>query len=265
MFCERRTLANGDRYEFERLVSNMKVVQYSPGAAPQVFTPRKAKYTIGTSRYEMNWGIELMKVINRQFQVSDFARMAADAMSRFMQELVFGAINVANAANVVDLKGRAVRSTVAGGAITKTALDAAIRRMYSGGLSGLTIAGTRWALDPIFEFVGGLSENLKDELANRGVIGNYRGARIVEITDDHQLYSNTFAQIPGAGGTTVGLDQLVFITSSQPGAVLLERDLSQLDFEELDVVSAQWRQRAVMDLGVFVHTPANQHVIQINA
>src|SRR5262245_31154912 len=57
IFTERRDGSLGDTYEFEKLIPTGRVVEYSPQSLPQIFTPRKAKYTISTSSYELAFGI----------------------------------------------------------------------------------------------------------------------------------------------------------------------------------------------------------------
>ena len=49
IFTERREGELGNTYEFEKLINTFRVVKYAPGSDPQIFTPRKSKYTITTA------------------------------------------------------------------------------------------------------------------------------------------------------------------------------------------------------------------------
>lgn len=257
IFTTRKDAKLGDKHEFTKLVNTLRVVEYSPQSLPQSFTPRKGVWTIKSASYELAFGIPMHKVMTGQHTIGEFASMAAEALTRHYVALTLTAIDTACATGVNDLKGRAVR-TIAGGAdVTKTELDAALRRM-SAFNSGITIFGSRWALQPIYDFVGAISESLKDELAARGVIGQYKGAKLVEIQDDYNEFYASWSKVNGRD-----LDKLIFIASGEPGAILLERDMSGLNYEVLDPRSGQWQSGIRFDHGILVHTPSRYHVIQL--
>jgi hypothetical protein len=259
IFTTRMSGTSGDTYEFESLVNTLRVVEYSPASSPQIFTPRKTKYPIKTGQFELAYGIDLQKVMNRQMSIGDFANMAAEAIARHYQNFVLTAINVGCASGVTDARGRAVRTAAAGATVTKAELDAAIRRITSVNGSGVTIFGARFALDPIFDYASAASGDLvKDELNARGVVGTYRGARLVELGDDFNEFYQAWGNASG-----IDLEKLLFITSGTPGAILLEKDLSALSWEELDPRLAMWSSGVRMDMGVLVHNPAAYHVIQL--
>lgn len=257
IFTERRTGELGQTYEFEQLLNGFRVVQYAPMSHPQIFTPTKAKWTLLTKMYEQAFGIELIKVMNGQHKISDFVSMAAASLTRHYVNLTGVAINKACAAGVNDVAGRPLRTTVSGADVTKTALDNALRRMGTYN-SGVTIYGSRWALDPIFDLTAGASEGLAEELMRRGVIGFYRGAKLVSVQDDYNTYKGEFTSIDG-----IELDNLIFIASGQPGAILMERDLSPLNWEELKPEIAYFRTGVRMDHGITVHAPWRYHVIEL--
>jgi hypothetical protein len=256
IFTERRSGVYGDRYEFEELVNTLRVVEYAPNSLPQVFTPRKGVYTIKTAMYELAYGIELPKILSGQHSIGNFAQMAAEAQVRFMSNFTLTAIDKACAVGTTDLKGRALRTAAAGSDVQKTEIDAALRRMNAFN-SGVTIFGSRYALDAIYNH-GATSDNLKDELNARGVIGRYRGARLVEMVDDHNMWTNNFAKVNG-----VDVDKLIFLASGTPGAILLDKDVSQLDWEELDQRKALWTSGVRMDMGLLVTRPWRYHVVQL--
>jgi hypothetical protein len=256
-FLERRTGTHGDTYEFEQLVNTLRVVEYSPKSDPQIFTPRKGKWTISTSMFEMAYGIDLFKVLRRQHTIGEFVSMAGEAWSRFYATLAMKTVDTACASGVTDLKGRAVRTAAAGANVAKAEIDAALRRMYAGNGSGLTIFGSRYALDPIFD-MGATTEQLKNDLNARGQIGTYRGAKLVEIKDDFNQFSAQFTKVNG-----LDMEKLIFIGSGTPGAILLQKDMTQFDWETLDVKAGLWATGQRADVGTLCHTPSRYHVIQL--
>lgn len=257
MFMERRTGTHGDTYEFEQLINTLRVVEYSPKSDPQIFTPRKGKWTISTSMFELAYGIDLFKVLRRQHTVGEFVGFAAQAWKRFYAELAMKSIDTACATGVKDLKGRNVRTAAAGTDVAKGEVDAALRRMYAGNGGGLTIFGSRYALDPIFD-MGAVTEQSKNELNARGQIGTYRGAKLVEITDDHNPFYASFTKVNG-----IDLEKLLFIGSGTPGAILLEKDMSPFSWEILDPRAGLWSTGQRADVGTLVHTPSRYHVIEL--
>lgn len=257
IFTERRSGNLGDTYEFQKFINTLRVVEYSPNSDPGVFTPRKAKWTISTNSFEHAWGIDLIKVMTGQHTIGEYGQMAGEALTRHYVDLTLTAINVACATGVNDLKGRPVRTAAAGADVQKTEIDAALRRMVAFN-SGVTIFGTRYALDPIYSFIGALSINLADELNARGVINSYRGANIVELVDDLNIFYHSFTTVSG-----VDLDKLIFIASAIPGAILMERDLSALNWQTIDVQKGTWATGVRFDHGILVHTPWRYHVIQL--
>jgi len=257
IFTERREGRLGDTYEFEQLINTLRVVEYSPQSDPQVFTPRKGLHTIKTSSFELAYGIPLQKVLVGQHTIGEFVGMAAEALTRHYADLTLTAIDKACAVGSTDIKGRPLRTMAAGTDVSKAEIDAALRRMHAYN-SGVTIFGSRYALDAIYTHGASQTEALANELNARGVIGSYRGARMVEMVDDHNLFYQSFSKVNG-----VDLEKLLFVAAGTPGAILLEKDLSALDWEEMNSRTAQWRQGVRFESGILVHSPHRYHVIQL--
>jgi hypothetical protein len=258
IFTERRDARLGDKVEFEKLLNTLRVVRYAPMSHPQVFTPRKEKYTITTAMQELAFGLPLQKILLRQHSVGEYVQMAAEAVTRHYVELVLTAVDTAADATAVDPKGRDIRTAAAGADVTQDELDAAIRQMVAVN-SGVTIFGSRYALQPIMELAGDNgSDAMKDEFQRRGVMGFYRGARLVVLNDDYNEYYGSWTKINGQD-----IEKLIFLAAAQPGATLLERDISALNWEELDVKKSQFSTGIRMDHGIFVHTPWRYHVIDL--
>lgn len=253
IFCDRRSARLGDKVEFTRKHNTLRVVKYAPGGQPMVFTPVKSKYTVSTSMFELPWGIELFKILTRQFTVADLTQMAGQAMIRHNLEIVLTAIQAA-CNGATDQHGRALYTTAGGSDVAENELKAALRRMGP----GVTIFGSRYALDPIFTFTGAQSPNLADELNQRGLVGLYRGAKLVALEDDYNEYAAAFTSIGG-----VALEKLIFIASPEKGAVKIERDLAPLNWQKLDEEKAIVRSSERLDHGIFVDKPWRYHVITL--
>lgn len=257
IFTERRDARLGDTIEFEELVNTLRVVKFAPNSHPLVFTPRKAKYSVTTAGYELAFGIPLIKVMTRQHSIGEYTSMASEALTRHYVNLTLSAIHTACMSNT-DLRGRPLSSNVGAPDVTKEELDAALRRMgqYN---TGTTIFASRWALDPIFDIGAAQAESISEELQRRGVIGYYRGARLVAIQDDYNDYYGEFTHING-----VDLDKLIFIAGDNRGALLYERDLSALNWESVSQEKGQFRTGVRFDHGILVHRPWRYHVLELS-
>ena len=259
IFTERRDARLGDTLEFEQLINTLRVVSYSPQSHPLTFTPRKAKYTITTAKYELAYGIPLEKIMTRQHKLGEFVSMAGEAITRHYVDLSLTAIDTACASGNTDIRGRALRTLAAGADVTKDEVDAALRRMYTAN-DNITIFGSRWALDPILDHavtLAGAGGPTAEEMRSRGWVNTYKGANLVVIEDDYNEYYTQWTTING-----VDWDKLIFIAGGV-GAALYERDLSALQWEVLDPKTAQWESGVRMDHGIFVYAPERYHVIQL--
>lgn len=255
IFTERRTASLGDKIEVERKHNTLRVVKYSPQSQPLIFSPVKSKHTLSTTMYELAYGIQLIQVMTRQHTIQEFVQYAAQALTKHALKVVLTAIDTACGVGATDQRGRALRTVAAGADVTKTELDAALRRMGP----GTRIFGARWALEAIMDFAqsnGG--DNMKEEWIRRGFIGTYRGASLVSFEDDFDAYKQAFTSVNG-----VDLEKLIFIAAPQKGAIYLERDLNALQWSELDSKTATFEAGLRLDHGVFVDKPWRYHVIKL--
>jgi len=257
IFTERRDARLGDKHEFTKLINTLRVVKYAPMSEPLIFTPRKAKYTISTSAYELPVGIDLQKILTRQHTVAEFADMSAQAITRHYVNLTLTAIDTACATGVTDLRGRSLRTAAASQDVAQVDLDGQLRRMYASNMDGLTVFAHRYALDPIFDFAAN-TDSANEELRARGVLGTYRGARLVSMQDEYNMWTQQFTTI-----NAVDWEKLIFISSGNPGAILLERDLSALNWQDLDAERAWFRTGVRWDHGILVHSNWRYGVIEL--
>ena len=256
IFVERRSARLGDTIEFTKLVNTFRVVKYAPMSHPLIFTPKKTKYTISTTMYEHAVGIDLQKILTRQHTVEEFADMSAEALTRHNAVLSMTAIDTACATGTTDVNGRNLRTTNAGD-VAQASIDAQLRRLgvYQ---SGLTIFASRYALDPIFDLGAAAAESVAEELQARGVIGTYRGANLVAVQDDYNEFVGSWTTVNGTDW-----ENLLFVAGAQKGAVLLERDLSPLDWQETDPEKAYFRSGIRFDHGILVYAPWKYGVIEL--
>lgn len=256
IFMTRRSLEHGNSYEFTRLVNTFRVCEYAPGSDPEIFSPRKGKYSIKTASHQINWGIDLEALWTGQHEIGTFVKFAAQALVRHYAET---SLTVIDAATTSSFMGDALRTAAAGVDVAKTEIDAALRRMYKYN-NGVTIFGTRNALYPLYEIgvqLGG--DATKEELLRRGMIGTYRGARLVELTDEYNPYFQSFTKV----SNDKDMSKFLFLSAGNGGGVFLEKDLSMLDWEVADARSARWEQGARFEHGSLVHTPWMYHVVEL--
>jgi hypothetical protein len=260
LFVERRSARLGDRVEFTQVHNALRVVKYAPNSHPKIFTPKTSKYTVTTTMFEMAVGVSLYKLAQRQLTMADVTGAQARTLASFYNQAVLQAIDAACGPASTDFNGRPLRTDASAG-LTKEALDAALRRMGSVG-GDTVIFGTRYALDPIYEFGAASTDGQAEEFQNRGVVGRYRGARMVAIEPAaYDAYAMAFG--PQVNGRK--LDDLLFIGSGKAGATLLERDLSAMNWEDTNVERQEFRTGIRFDMGIFVHSPHLYHVIQLAA
>lgn len=260
LLFEARDAKLGDTIEFDYLINTMRVVEYAPHSHPLTYTPLKNKYTISTKMYEMAYGIPMLEILTGRKSVGDYARFAAEAVQRHRFELGFGAIYTAVSGGATDPAGRALYDTVSADEVDEDTLKEAIRRLGSAVGGKVRVFGTRFALEPIFDFVGAKSEGLAEELNARGVVATYRGATLVEIPTAGMFdeYLGGFTAIAG-----IPLDNLLFLVAEMPGGIYMERDISAFDWEVLDPKTGTFETGTRMDHGVLITHGWKYHVIEM--
>lgn len=248
LFCNRANAALGETIEIEEVINTMKAVRRHPGGHPLAFTPTKRKFGISTKQYDLPFAMDLEKIIRRQVEPSVFAEHAAQALSRVVVATVLGAVDAAATGN--DHYARALASTKSGD-IDATTLDAALRNLGDVN-NDVFIAGRYYALFPLLGFTG-YSNNIIDEIHAQGMIGSYKGAKVVVLDDDFNFYYNA-ATIPA---------NKLYIGGGSKGAWLHERDVSALNYQSLDPERAWLKNGFRVDFGVNVLQPWKYRVITL--
>lgn len=248
LFVNRKGALLGDTVELEETINTMKAVRRHPGSHPLAFTPTKRKYPLTSKQYDLPFYMDLEKILRRQSDPGVFVDHAAEALSRLYVETVLGAIDAACTGN--DHYGRALRSSVAT-SVDQTTLDAALRNLGDVN-SDVFIAGRFYALFPVLGFTG-FSDVALEEIRRTGMIGTYKGARVVVLRDDFNFFYNA-ATIP---------DNRLYLGGSDKGAWMLERDVSALSYSSLDPEKAILKNGFRVDMGVTVLQPWKYRVIAI--
>ena len=248
LFVNRVSADLGDTIELEETVNTMKAVRRHPGSHPLAFTPTKRKFPITTVQYDLPFAMDLEKIIRGQLDASVFADHAAEAMSRVFVETTINAIDAAATGN--DHYGRAQGSSVAT-AIDAATLDTAVQTLGDVN-SEIFIAGRYFTLFPILGF-SGYADVALEEIRRNGMLGTYKGARIVVLRDDFNFFYNA-ATIP---------DDKLYLGGARKGAWLHERDVSALEYQSLDPEKAWLKTGFRLDFDVTVLQPWKYHVITI--
>jgi len=248
LFVNRASADLGDTIEIEEVVNTMKAVRRHPASHPQAFTPTKKKFPISTKQYDLPFAIDLEKVLRGQLDAGVFATHAAQALSRLMVETVLDAISAACVGT--DHYGRALNFNIAT-TVDATSVDNALRSLGDVN-SDVFIAGRYYTLFPILGF-NGYSDMALEEIRQTGLVGRYKGARVVILRDDFNFYYNS---------ATIDANK-IWLGGAARGAWLHERNVSALNYQSLDPEKAWIKSGFRTDFGVTVLQPWKFRTITI--
>lgn len=142
--------------------------------------------------------------------------------------------------------------------LTKTVLDAELRavgdaiRPTGAGPVPVTILGRRTAVDAISDFDHGFDPEANAEIRQRGRLGTYKGANIVQITN----YTDE-------NGDSYFPDDEVWVFGGTVGLFAMYGDLKTREWMENTVDYRHYRARK--DIGGLVHHPEQSRRIKIAA
>jgi hypothetical protein len=248
LFVDRRDARLGDTIELEETINTMKAVRRHPASHPLAFTPTKRKYPITTLQYDLPFAMDLEKILRRQLDASVFVDHAAEALSRLYVETTLNAIDAAATGN--DHYSRAQRASVAT-SVDQTTLDGVLRSLGDVN-SDIFIAARYYPLFPILGFTG-YADVALEEIRKTGMIGTYKGARVVVLRDDFNWFYNS---------ATIR-DDRIYIGGSNKGTLLYERDVSALQYQSMDTEKAWLKSGFRVDFSVNVIQPWKTRVIEI--
>jgi hypothetical protein len=240
LFCMRAQAELGQTIELEEYVNSMRMVRRHPGSQSYVFQPVKRKFPIVTKEYDLPFGIDLEKVLRRELTPAVFAEHAAQALSRIWVNTVLGAID--SAATGVDHYGRSQRFTSVG-SLSQTSLDSALQALGDVN-TDMFIAGRYFALFPVTGF-SGFSNLALEEIRQTGLVGYYKGAKVVLLRDDFNWWTQEIS-VPS---------NRVYLGGGNKGAWLHERDVAALNYQFIDHETAWLKTGFRVDFGVTVVQP----------
>jgi hypothetical protein len=250
LFCMRAQAELGQTIELEEYVNSMRMVRRFPGSQALVFQPIKRKYPIVTKEYDLPFGIDLEKVLRRELTPAVFAEHAAQALSRIWVNTVLTTIDAAEAAGSTDHYGRPLRFTSVGSLI-QTSLDSALQALGDVN-TDMFIAGRYFALFPITGF-SGFSNLALEEIRQTGLVGYYKGAKVVLLRDDYNWWTGEIA-IPS---------NRIYLGGGNKGAWLHERDVAALNYQYIDHETAWLKTGFRLDFGVTVVQPWKYRVCDL--
>lgn len=240
----------GNQLEIKEFVNTAKVVERSLGAKPVTYTPSTKAIAVSLRDYDVNFAFELEQVLTGQMDAELWVDFMAEAVSRFKVSTGLSAIDTACAAGVQDAYGQNVRTSIAT-AVNSTTLDAALKRLGDVN-SDVVIAGRYSALFPILGF-SGFSDAALEEIRQAGMIGTYKGAKIVVLRDSYD---------PFFGSALIPADR-IYLAGAKKGGVQYEEDMSRLDYAVIDQEEQHFRVGAKLRTSFVVHKPWTYHVIEI--
>ena len=126
--------------------------------------------------------------------------------------------------------------------LSKPAVDAAIRAVRDSSLSGqISIVGRSTMVDQIMDF-DGFGNETREEIRQKGVLGVYRGAKIISLKNYKDEDSTPY--IPA---------NEMFIQGGDTGKMAFYGGLQSKEFSELD--NWYWHYLARLDSGVLIFHP----------
>lgn len=229
----------GDRKVFQELNSALRVVNRAPGSKPLSQRLTFKEWSIATSQREVNVEIPLEKVAVGRITPSLVAEQMAAAITRNRISTVLSAIDTAVDA-VADRTGESGYNLRYAG-FTAGNLDKAINGLLDESESP-TVFGRHVAIAPTLQGFSGWSESNLDELQKRGAIGTYRGARVVTLQDQYSKLT---------GDHVIRSDRM-FVVGGKKGAIMESKDISFLDYVQVDPRTATFMAGRRIEYGVAV-------------
>lgn len=243
-----RTTGFTDKNLFQRLEGTLKVVNRSYGSKPLSQRLSASEFTYSTSMKEIAVEIPLEEVVGGRITPAQVVEAMAYAIARYKVSLVLDAIDTAVTA-VQDhtlLAGYNLRYT----GFTEGNLQKAIDGMQDDG-GAPTIFARHQALYPTIRSFTGWGPEQKGQFTERGQVGSYLGAPIVTLVDN---YSRLL------GGHQIAANR-VYVASATPGAWLIDKDVSFLNWAIIDERTATFSTGIRLENGVLVWDPHQYRIL----
>lgn len=239
----------GDKKIFQTLNSSLRVVNRAPGSKPLSQRLSFKEWAITTSQREVAVEIPLEKVAVGRITPSLVAEQMAASIVRDQISTVLSTID--NAVDAVADRTGETGFNLRYTGYTQANFDNAIDGVLDEGESPV-VFGRHVALAPaIRDFTGFGPTNLQ-LLTERGVIGEYHGAKILTVQD----------QFNKVTGSHVMPKDRVYVASGTKGAILRSVDVSFLDYATVDARSATFMTGRRVEYGCLVWDKYRYRVLQ---
>lgn len=247
---QKRTQGFTDKNIFQRLEGTLKVVNRSYGSKPLSQRLSASEFSYSTSMKEIAVEIPLEEVVGGRITPSQVVEAMAYAISRYKVSLVLDAISagVTAVADHTGLSGYNLRYT----GVTEANLQKAVDGLLDDG-ERPTIFGRHQALYPAVRSFAGFGANIIGENIQRGEVGQFLGSPIVTIIDK---YSRLLGGHQVAGN-------MVWVASSTPGAWLIEKDVTFLNWALVDERTATFSTGIRLEDGVFLYEPWRYRILDV--
>lgn len=258
MLMNTRTLKPGDAL-VKKVRKGIRVFTHVPGAIPlrsEVTVSDRINFVldmavVGITANE--WELESGELGT----VSELRREALAALKDFYIGKVFNALStIWNTTNTPN------NFTTVSGAISKAALDDAIRRINNTTPKARAIVGSRAALTPITEFgafwtsgstTWGVDSQL-EEVMKTGWLGTYLGVPVIAIS---QVYNNP------EDNTKLIPENLVMVVGDNVGEFILYGDPKYKEWVDNRPTPPQWNMDIYQQFGMIIDNAEGIYVIKI--
>jgi len=240
-------------YIWQEVSSALRIVDRAYGSKPNSQRLSFSEYQIHTSGKEVVVEVPLEQIASGRYNPALIAEVMAEAVTRWKIGFVLSGIDAAVTA-VPD------RSGASGYVLRYTGMTEGNLKMAVNGLldeaETPAIFGRHVALAAIQGFAGWAtsgSDAALREFETRGMVGQYLGAPIVSLRDRFSKRTNSHV-IP---------NDRAYLASGTKGAILMEKDVSFLNFSEVLPAESVYRVGIRLEVGMLVYDPYQYRVITV--
>lgn len=241
-----------DNYLFQKLDSNLRVVNRSYGTKPLSQRLFFKEYSISTSMKETAVEVPLEELASGRVTTAMITAQIANAIRRYKIGGVLDGINagVSSGADRTGAAGYTLRYT----GFTQGNLDKAIDGLLDEAESA-SVFGRHIAYAPTMRTFPDYLDSglLSDQMSIHGVIGQYHNANIVTLRDE-------FSKVDASH--LISKDR-VWVASSVPGAIWMNKDVSFLNWSILDPRTSSFGVGVRLEDGILVHDPYQYRIIDL--
>lgn len=238
-----------NNYLWRELDSTLRVVNRSYGTKPISQRLTFKEHSISTSMKEIAVEIPLEEVAAGSTTPSQVAESMAQAILRYRIAAVLDGID-AGVTSGADLTGESGYTKRYSG-LTQANLDKAIDGLLDDS-EAVTIFSRHIALAPTLRTFSDFSDEVKDDMTRRGVIGMYHNAQILTLRDQ-------YSQVDASH--LISKDR-VYLAASRKGAIWMQKDVSFLNWALVDPRSSSFGVGTRLEDGMLVRHQNRYRIIE---